>query len=93
MHILHFTRRGRGPPPGPPTPLQFHETAKVAACFQNLVQANVRNKKILKVAVQGITAKGITNYRGGFEKAFEQLALVGGWGVGLCVSVCLYVTV
>uniref|UniRef100_A0A8C5A7R3 Calcium channel, voltage-dependent, alpha 2/delta subunit 1a n=1 Tax=Gadus morhua TaxID=8049 RepID=A0A8C5A7R3_GADMO len=51
-------------------------TAKVAACFQNLVQANVRNKKILKVAVQGITAKGITNYRGGFEKAFEQLALM-----------------
>uniref|UniRef100_A0A8C5CUU6 Calcium channel, voltage-dependent, alpha 2/delta subunit 1a n=1 Tax=Gadus morhua TaxID=8049 RepID=A0A8C5CUU6_GADMO len=56
--------------------VSFHETAKVAACFQNLVQANVRNKKILKVAVQGITAKGITNYRGGFEKAFEQLALM-----------------
>ncbi|XP_059895104.1 LOW QUALITY PROTEIN: voltage-dependent calcium channel subunit alpha-2/delta-1-like [Gadus macrocephalus] len=56
--------------------VSFHETAKVAACFQNLVQANVRNKKILKVAVQAITAKGITNYRGGFEKAFEQLALM-----------------
>ncbi|CAL8318427.1 unnamed protein product [Lota lota] len=56
--------------------VSFHETAKVAACFKNLVQANVRNKKILKEAVQTITAKGITNYRGGFEKAFEQLALM-----------------
>ena len=65
----------------------------ISGCFDHLVQANVRNKKLLKDAVQNIKAKGITNYRGGFEKAFEQLALVGGWGVGLCVSVCLYVTV
>uniref|UniRef100_A0A8C2ZRD4 Calcium channel, voltage-dependent, alpha 2/delta subunit 1a n=1 Tax=Cyclopterus lumpus TaxID=8103 RepID=A0A8C2ZRD4_CYCLU len=45
-----------------------------AACFANLVQANVRNKRMLKDAVQNITAKGTTNYRGGFELAFEQLA-------------------
>uniref|UniRef100_A0A3B5BDV9 Voltage-dependent calcium channel subunit alpha-2/delta-1-like n=1 Tax=Stegastes partitus TaxID=144197 RepID=A0A3B5BDV9_9TELE len=54
----------------------FNETASNAACFQNLVQANVRNKKILKEGVRNIVAKGITNYKGGFELAFEQLAQV-----------------
>uniref|UniRef100_A0A8C2BL31 Calcium voltage-gated channel auxiliary subunit alpha2delta 1 n=1 Tax=Cyprinus carpio TaxID=7962 RepID=A0A8C2BL31_CYPCA len=44
------------------------------ACFDHLVQANVRNKKILKDAVQNITAKGITNYTKGFEFAFNQLS-------------------
>uniref|UniRef100_A0A7N5ZU55 VWFA domain-containing protein n=1 Tax=Anabas testudineus TaxID=64144 RepID=A0A7N5ZU55_ANATE len=43
-------------------------------CFQNLVQANVRNKRVLKDGVKNITAKGITNYTAGFELAFEQLA-------------------
>ncbi|CAJ1054813.1 voltage-dependent calcium channel subunit alpha-2/delta-1a [Xyrichtys novacula] len=52
----------------------FNDKAMHAACFKNLVQANTRNKRMLKDAVQGITAKGITNYRGGFELAFEQLA-------------------
>ncbi|XP_078137557.1 voltage-dependent calcium channel subunit alpha-2/delta-1-like isoform X1 [Sander vitreus] len=52
----------------------FNEKAMYASCFENLVQANVRNKRMLKDAVQSITAKGITNYRGGFELAFEQLA-------------------
>ncbi|XP_037316624.2 voltage-dependent calcium channel subunit alpha-2/delta-1 isoform X2 [Pungitius pungitius] len=52
----------------------FNDKAEHAACFRNLVQANVRNKRMLKDAVQSITAKGITNYRGGFEMAFEQLA-------------------
>lgn len=83
-----------------PSSLQFNEKASHAACFENLVQANVRNKRILKDAVQNIVAKGITNYKGGFELAFEQLAQVrrqrGGtspWrlcltnirGVGVCV--------
>uniref|UniRef100_A0A7N9AVW1 Calcium channel, voltage-dependent, alpha 2/delta subunit 1a n=1 Tax=Mastacembelus armatus TaxID=205130 RepID=A0A7N9AVW1_9TELE len=54
--------------------VSFNEEASFAACFQNLVQANVRNKRILKDAVQNITAKGITNYKGGFKLAFEQLA-------------------
>lgn len=62
--------------PSFPVPLQFNEKASYAACFQNLVQANVRNKRILKDAVQIIAAKGITNYKGGFELAFEQLAQV-----------------
>ncbi|XP_029901606.1 voltage-dependent calcium channel subunit alpha-2/delta-1a isoform X2 [Myripristis murdjan] len=53
----------------------FNNKATQAACFKNLVQANVRNKKILKDAVHSITAKGITNYRGGFELAFKQLEL------------------
>uniref|UniRef100_A0A8C9XZE2 Calcium voltage-gated channel auxiliary subunit alpha2delta 1 n=1 Tax=Sander lucioperca TaxID=283035 RepID=A0A8C9XZE2_SANLU len=47
---------------------------KATACFDHLVQANVRNKKLLKDAVQNITAKGITNYTKGFEFAFEQLS-------------------
>lgn len=52
----------------------FNDEARNASCFENLVQANVRNKRILKEAVKGIIAKGITNYRGGFEMAFKQLA-------------------
>ncbi|KAM9328056.1 voltage-dependent calcium channel subunit alpha-2/delta-1a [Pholidichthys leucotaenia] len=52
----------------------FNEEASHAACFQNLVQANVRNKRVLQDAVQNISAKGITNYKGGFELAFDQLA-------------------
>ncbi|KAE8281378.1 Voltage-dependent calcium channel subunit alpha-2/delta-1 [Larimichthys crocea] len=52
----------------------FNDQARYASCFENLVQANVRNKKKLKEAVQEITAKGITNYRSGFELAFKQLA-------------------
>ncbi|XP_061768188.1 voltage-dependent calcium channel subunit alpha-2/delta-1a isoform X3 [Nerophis ophidion] len=54
----------------------FNNEATHAACFENLVQANVRNKRILKDAVQGISAKGTTNYKGGFELAFKQLAQV-----------------
>ncbi|XP_061533738.1 voltage-dependent calcium channel subunit alpha-2/delta-1 isoform X2 [Phycodurus eques] len=52
----------------------FNTMVKKTACFEHLVQANVRNKKLLKDAVQNITAKGITNYTKGFEFAFEQLA-------------------
>ncbi|XP_076578185.1 voltage-dependent calcium channel subunit alpha-2/delta-1a isoform X3 [Chaetodon auriga] len=52
----------------------FNDKATYASCFENLVQANVRNKRMLKDAVQSITAKGTTNYRGGFQLAFEQLA-------------------
>ncbi|KAF3705153.1 Voltage-dependent calcium channel subunit alpha-2/delta-1 [Channa argus] len=53
----------------------FNEKAfNAVQCFQNLVQANVRNKRVLKDGVKNITAKGITNYKGGFELAFKQLA-------------------
>ncbi|KAM6961509.1 voltage-dependent calcium channel subunit alpha-2/delta-1a [Tautogolabrus adspersus] len=52
----------------------FNDKAMYASCFKNLVQANTRNKKKLQDAVQAIAAKGTTNYRGGFELAFEQLA-------------------
>ncbi len=59
----------------PLSPLfQFNTKVNNTACFDNLVQANVRNKKILKDAVQNITAKGITNYTKGFEFAFDQLS-------------------
>lgn len=51
----------------------FNDKAMFAACFENLVQANVRNKRILKDAVENITAKGITNYTAGFDWAFKQL--------------------
>ncbi|XP_036977804.1 voltage-dependent calcium channel subunit alpha-2/delta-1a isoform X2 [Acanthopagrus latus] len=54
--------------------LFFNEGANNASCFQNLVQANVRNKNKLKADVNKITAKGITNYKAGFEMAFKQLA-------------------
>ncbi|XP_036375727.1 voltage-dependent calcium channel subunit alpha-2/delta-1-like isoform X2 [Megalops cyprinoides] len=53
----------------------FNNVVRKAACFSHLVQANVRNKKILKDAVQNITAKGITDYKKGFEFAFDQLFL------------------
>ncbi|KAM9754152.1 voltage-dependent calcium channel subunit alpha-2/delta-1 [Menidia menidia] len=52
----------------------FNTRVKKTACFDHLVQANVRNKKLLQDAVQNITAKGITNYTKGFEFAFEQLS-------------------
>ncbi|XP_060885252.1 voltage-dependent calcium channel subunit alpha-2/delta-1a [Labrus mixtus] len=52
----------------------FNDKAMYASCFENLVQANTRNKRKLQDAVQTIAAKGTTNYRGGFELAFEQLA-------------------
>ena len=55
---------------------QFNTRVKETACFNHLVQANVRNKKLLKDAVQNITAKGITNYTKGFEFAFRQLSAV-----------------
>uniref|UniRef100_A0A8C7PBS9 Calcium voltage-gated channel auxiliary subunit alpha2delta 1 n=1 Tax=Oncorhynchus mykiss TaxID=8022 RepID=A0A8C7PBS9_ONCMY len=51
----------------------FNTWVNNTACFDHLVQANVRNKKILKDAIQNISAKGITNYTKGFEFAFEQL--------------------
>ncbi|KAG7456189.1 hypothetical protein MATL_G00249120 [Megalops atlanticus] len=53
--------------------VSFNVNVNKAACFKHLVQANVRNKKILKDGVQNISAKGITNYKKGFEFAFEQL--------------------
>lgn len=51
----------------------FNSNAQDVSCFQHLVQANVRNKKVLKDAVDNITAKGITDYKKGFSFAFEQL--------------------
>uniref|UniRef100_A0A673GR36 Voltage-dependent calcium channel subunit alpha-2/delta-1-like n=1 Tax=Sinocyclocheilus rhinocerous TaxID=307959 RepID=A0A673GR36_9TELE len=54
--------------------VHFNTKVNNTACFDHLVQANVRNKKILKDAVQNISAKGITNYTKGFEFAFDQLS-------------------
>lgn len=59
-----------------PFSLQFNKSARPVACFEHLVQANVRNKRVLKDAVQRIKAEGITNYTSGFELAFAQLAQV-----------------
>ncbi|CAH7482276.1 Cacna2d1 [Phodopus roborovskii] len=53
--------------------VDFNSNAQDVSCFQHLVQANVRNKKVLKDAVNNITAKGITDYKKGFSFAFEQL--------------------
>ncbi|CAM4565898.1 unnamed protein product [Leuciscus chuanchicus] len=54
--------------------VSFNNSAKSVACFEHLVQANVRNKKILKEAVQKITANGTTDYKIGFKEAFDQLS-------------------
>ncbi|XP_038667409.1 voltage-dependent calcium channel subunit alpha-2/delta-1 isoform X10 [Scyliorhinus canicula] len=53
--------------------VSFNNQAKSVSCFRHLVQANVRNKKVLKDAVNQIQAKGITDYKKGFAFAFEQL--------------------
>ncbi|XP_030634228.1 voltage-dependent calcium channel subunit alpha-2/delta-2b [Chanos chanos] len=53
---------------------RFNEKAEaVVPCFKHLVQANVRNKKIFKEAVQQMQAKGTTDYKSGFHFAFDQL--------------------
>uniref|UniRef100_A0A3P9C5W9 Calcium voltage-gated channel auxiliary subunit alpha2delta 2 n=1 Tax=Maylandia zebra TaxID=106582 RepID=A0A3P9C5W9_9CICH len=53
---------------------RFNEKAvAVVPCFSHLVQANVRNKKIFKDAVQQMQAKGTTDYKSGFHFAFNQL--------------------
>lgn len=82
-HIFDREKYVQVPPlplPNTPTsllcPLQFNNTAMYASCFQNLVQANVRNKRVLKDAVRKIEAKGTTNYKAGFKLAFDQLAQV-----------------
>lgn len=51
------------------------------SCFKHLVQANIRNKKVFKEDVQGMVAKGTTDYKAGFEYAFDQLQNVS-WGLG-----------
>lgn len=77
------------PFPGPSalsSPSQFNEKAKPVSCFKHLVQANIRNKKVFKEDVQGMVAKGTTDYKAGFEYAFDQLQNVsrgcahGCWG-------------
>ncbi|TRY87294.1 hypothetical protein DNTS_022264 [Danionella cerebrum] len=53
---------------------RFSEKAEaVVPCFDHLVQANVRNKKIFKEAVMQMQAKGTTDYKSGFHFAFNQL--------------------
>ncbi|XP_030632344.1 voltage-dependent calcium channel subunit alpha-2/delta-2a [Chanos chanos] len=53
---------------------RFNEKADaVVSCFKTLVQANVRNKKIFKREVMRMEAKGTTDYKSGFQFAFEQL--------------------
>ncbi|KAJ8394843.1 hypothetical protein AAFF_G00041980 [Aldrovandia affinis] len=53
---------------------RFNEKAEaVVPCFKNLVQANIRNKKIFKKAVDLMSAKGTTEYKSGFHFAFQQL--------------------
>ncbi|XP_066561315.1 voltage-dependent calcium channel subunit alpha-2/delta-1 isoform X2 [Amia ocellicauda] len=58
--------------------ISFNNKATSISCFNNLVQANVRNKKVLKDAIQEIEAKGVTNYKEGFKFAFDQLSNFNG---------------
>ncbi|XP_038668123.1 voltage-dependent calcium channel subunit alpha-2/delta-2-like [Scyliorhinus canicula] len=53
--------------------VSFNDEAIPVACFKQLVQANVRNKKVLKDAVQEMVAKGVTDYKSGFNYAFDHL--------------------
>ncbi|XP_068109102.1 voltage-dependent calcium channel subunit alpha-2/delta-2 isoform X2 [Hyperolius riggenbachi] len=55
------------------TVASFHEKAEPVSCFKQLVQANIRNKKVIKEAVQDMVARGTTDYKAGFEYAFSQL--------------------
>lgn len=68
---FHQTAASNRPPS--PSLFQFNTGVKNSACFDHLVQANSRNKKVFKDAVQAISAKGITNYKRGLKFAFEQL--------------------
>ncbi|XP_052456245.1 voltage-dependent calcium channel subunit alpha-2/delta-2-like isoform X1 [Carassius gibelio] len=53
---------------------RFNEKAyAVVPCFTTLVQANIKNKKIFKDAVMNMQAKGTTDYKTGFQFAFDQL--------------------
>uniref|UniRef100_A0A674AQM4 Calcium channel, voltage-dependent, alpha 2/delta subunit 2a n=1 Tax=Salmo trutta TaxID=8032 RepID=A0A674AQM4_SALTR len=53
---------------------RFNEKADaVVPCFKTLVQANMRNKKIFKESIMHMQAKGTTDYKSGFQFAFEQL--------------------
>ncbi|XP_067855150.1 voltage-dependent calcium channel subunit alpha-2/delta-2a isoform X2 [Heptranchias perlo] len=51
----------------------FNDEASPVACFKQLVQANVRNKMVLKEKVQEMNAQGVTDYKSGFNYAFDQL--------------------
>ncbi|XP_072845920.1 voltage-dependent calcium channel subunit alpha-2/delta-2 isoform X2 [Pogona vitticeps] len=51
----------------------FNQKAQPVSCFKHLVQANVRNKKVFKEKVEVMEAQGTTDYKAGFEYAFEQL--------------------
>lgn len=71
-----------------PAVFQFNEKAEaVVPCFKHLVQANVRNKKIFKDAVQQMQAKGTTDYKSGFHFAFNQLLNVSGILIQIKLSV------
>ncbi|XP_041748709.1 voltage-dependent calcium channel subunit alpha-2/delta-2a isoform X3 [Coregonus clupeaformis] len=53
---------------------RFNEKAEaVVPCFKTLVQATMRNKKIFKESIMHMQAKGTTDYKSGFQFAFEQL--------------------
>ncbi|XP_053233390.1 voltage-dependent calcium channel subunit alpha-2/delta-2 isoform X2 [Podarcis raffonei] len=51
----------------------FNQNAQPVSCFKHLVQANIRNKKVFKEKVDLMEAQGTTDYKAGFEYAFEQL--------------------
>ncbi|KAL8212309.1 UNVERIFIED_CONTAM: Voltage-dependent calcium channel subunit alpha-2/delta-2 [Gekko kuhli] len=53
--------------------IKFNQNAQPVSCFKHLVQANIRNKKVFKEDVEIMVAQGTTDYKAGFEYAFEQL--------------------
>ncbi|KPP59873.1 hypothetical protein Z043_122168 [Scleropages formosus] len=72
---------------------RFSEKAEpVVPCFKHLVQANVRNKRTFKQAVQLMQAKGMTDYKSGFHFAFQQLLNVTNMPRANCNKVIMLFT-
>ncbi|XP_038053875.1 voltage-dependent calcium channel subunit alpha-2/delta-2-like isoform X3 [Patiria miniata] len=49
----------------------FNSSAELVSCFETFVQANLRNKNLLKDKVKELTSSGIALFDKGLKKAFE----------------------
>ncbi|XP_077987159.1 voltage-dependent calcium channel subunit alpha-2/delta-1-like [Glandiceps talaboti] len=52
--------------------VSFNESALLISCFETFVQANERNKNILKEQIKQLTDNGIARFDVGFTFAFEE---------------------
>ncbi|XP_022109124.1 voltage-dependent calcium channel subunit alpha-2/delta-1-like isoform X3 [Acanthaster planci] len=49
----------------------FNSTSHIVGCFDTFVQANLRNKNLLKEEVKKLSSSGLAVFKEGLEKAFE----------------------